>query len=152
MKQQSGFTLIELLIVIAICSVLAGISISGYMGTLRVERRQDAILSLQKALLIIQSTATHDTAMCPSATPPVAYTTAGNCLSSNGFYYVNYNNTTGPTGGFTPTGNMINSMLTNELLILQAIPVTGRGQDKDTDCPEIYLSNLNKVYPESCGK
>ncbi len=150
MKQQSGFTLIELLIVIAICSVLAGISISGYMGTLRVERRQDAVLSLQKALLIIQSTAPHDTAMCPSA-PTVAYTN-GNCLSSNGFYYVNYNNTTGPTGGFPLTGNMINSMLTNELLILQAIPVTGRGQDKDTDCQEIYLSNLNKVYPESCGK
>ena len=47
---------------------------------------------------------------------------------------------------------MINSMLPNESLILQATPVTGRGQDKDTDCPEIYLSNLNKVYPESCGK
>ncbi len=149
MKQQSGFTLIELLIVIAICSVLAGISISGYMGTLRVERRQDAVLSLQKALLIIQSTATHDTAMCTSATPPVAYSPTGNCLSSNGFYYVNYK--TG-TDGFPPTGNMINSMLPNESLILQATPVTGRGQDKDTDCPEIYLSNLNKVYPESCGK
>lgn len=154
MNKKIGFTLIELLIVMAISAILAGVGIKGYMGTLRVERRQDAVLSLQKALIIIQSTDTGSDAMCPTPNPTgasVKYTdttsvTTTSCRSNSSFYYLHYN----PTG-YTPTGTMINSMVSGESLILQANPVPGSSQASDTLCSIIYLSNQNKVYPTICG-
>lgn len=155
MNKKIGFTLIELLIVMAISAILAGVGIKGYMGTLRVERRQDAVLSLQKALIIIQSTDTGSNAMCPTPNPTgtnVQYTdttsvTTTNCRSNSGFYYLHYN----PAGYDATIGNMINSMVSGESLILQANPVPGSSQATDNLCATIYLSNQNKVYPTICG-
>lgn len=149
MNNKSGFTLMELLIVMTIAGILAGVSISGYIGTLRIERRQDAILSMQKAWLIIQSTGGAQ-AKCPTNSAITYGSTA--CPSSNGFYNIFYNNT---TAGFVPT-SFLNQLIEGELLVLQATTdgATNKGQDKDTtptDCHIMYLSNQNKIYPRACS-
>lgn len=145
-----GFTLIELLVVMVISSILGAISVTGYMKTLRIHRRQDAILSMQKALLNIQIT---EDAVCPDPVAPGASilykdtTTQNNCFSSNEFYHIHYNKS-----GYTIADqNILNSMGQYELIILKATPTPGKSQDKDTGCDQqIYLSNENKIYPANC--
>ncbi len=152
MQKKTGFTLIELLIVMTIAGILAGVSISGYMGNLRTERRQDAALSMQKAYLIINSTPSGAPLTCPTKST-VQYGTTDDCPSDNRLYNITYNATGFPIPT-TPAG-IINSMMTNELLILKAIAIAGKGQDKDTgppeDCTTMFLSTQNKVYPKSCS-
>lgn len=154
-----GFTLIELLIVMVITAILGGIGIDSYSRTLRVERRQDAILSLKTAMLIILDNVDDPTkATCanPSSTPVSYNATLNNtsCLSSNGFYYIQYNASGYDQASSTPTlsSAIINELQSDESVILKAIAVPTKSQNNDTDCTEIYLSNKNRVYPSTCEK
>jgi len=154
MQKKLGFTLIELLIVMTIAGILAGVSISGYMGNLRTERRQDAALSMQKAYLIINSTPSGQPLTCPTNST-VQYSTTSDCPSDNRLYNITYNATaTGFPIPTTPAG-IENSMMKDELLILKAIAISGKGQDKDIgppeDCRTMFLSTQNKIYPISCS-
>ena len=150
MQKKIGFTLIELLIVMTIAGILAGVSISGYMGNLRTERRQDAALSMQKAYLIINSSPTPNNTPCPTNST-IIYGPTTDCQSDNRLYNITWN----ATGFVPPPGDMVNSMMNNELLILKAIAISGKGQDKDIgppeDCRTMFLSTQNKVYPISCS-
>lgn len=139
-----GFTLIELLVVMTIAGILAGVSISGYMGSLRIHRRQDAVLSLQKAWLIIQTT--KDTTTGPICATSSATYGNTNCLSSNDFYNITYS-----SSGYAIDPKIVNETLSDEKLILKAVPVDGNSQSKDTYCNPIYLSDQNKIYPKSCS-
>jgi prepilin-type N-terminal cleavage/methylation domain-containing protein len=148
-----GFTLIELLIVMVIAGILGSIGINSYMATLRIERRQDAILSMKKAMLIILDNPTG--AVCPDpeqGSSTVLYTDTENqntCLSSNGFYHIRYKS----SGYSIPPIINANDLQNDELLILKAIAVITKSQGKDNDiCQTIYLSSKNNIYPQACDK
>ena len=167
--KNSGFSLIELIIVMTIASLLAGLGFSGYMDSIRVQKRQDAVLSLQKAYLFINSVNSPNnitnpnsscttsscctTTSCSSASPCSLNTTSTTssitfpCTSTNGFYCINY-----CPIGYLSSNIASNSdklyLTTTESLILQASAIPGSGQDKDTptSCQTIYFSNQNLYH------
>lgn len=171
-----GFSLIELIIVITIAALLAGLGFSGYMDSVRVQRRQDAVLSLQKVYLFLSSVDTingssvgpcSSAAACTVGTKTCnVITSASNssslsfpCVSNNGFYCINHctPSLVSPITGFSPS--LIPAadkeyLIQDEALILQATPVAEKGQNKDqpVSCQNIYLSNQNNIYPSSCVK
>lgn len=159
-KNKAGFSVIELMIVLTIAAILASLGFSGYMDSLRVQRRQDAVLSLQKSNLFINSVGSINQASSCSVNPNCSSavkcningdTTAFPCISNNGFYCINYCAT-----GFSSSNISVDDkkfLVATELLILQASPIANKGQDKDLiTCKKIYISNNNNIYPTSCIK
>lgn len=142
-KIKLAFTLIELLVTLTIVGILTGLSISGYMDNLRRERRKDAILSLQKVWININTTPVGSVPKCQNNMPYGISDT--NCLSTGGLYIINYN----PNGFALPPGINVNQLQNNENLILKATAVH-EGQKKDLGCATIYLSSEDRIYPESC--
>jgi len=152
-----GFSLIELVIVMTIAAILAGVGFSGYMDNIRVQRRQDAILALQKAYLLIGNAASQPGNSCSSTTCGASACTldANNhiifpCTSTNGYYCISYCSTGFSSTSIASTDKQY--LTATELLILQAIAITGQGQEKDTPatCRNIYFSDQNNLYPSSC--
>lgn len=149
-----------------IASLLAGLGFSGYMDSIRVQKRQDAILSLQKAYLFINSANSINnpspcptTPSCSSASPCSLNTTSTTssitfpCTSTNRFYCINYCPAGYPSSNIASNNDKL-YLTTTELLILQASAIPGSGQDKDTptSCQTIYFSNQNNLYPSTCIK
>ena len=169
MQTKLGFSLIELTVTIAIASILAAVGISGYMQSLMISRRKEATIGLQRAMLMLSnSTTTPPSPTCPYDTPTTPPTTPAitdsdsnkDCLTATGLYYLNYN-----VDGFADktipnsvVNNLISTKDTNgneipvEKVIFRAKPVTNKSQIKDTDCPEIYLTDMNNLYPVNCVK
>ena len=161
MQKKLGFSLIELTITIAIASILAAIGISGYMQTLMISRRKEATIGLQRAMLINSDTSSSTSTTlltspnCPYGTNIKIDSTSTNCLTANGLYYLNYK--ASDAGGF-PTDDIsmpmpaavINNLIPNEKVIFKATPVANKSQSKDTDCPIIYLTDMNNLYPVNC--
>jgi prepilin-type N-terminal cleavage/methylation domain-containing protein len=156
MQKKLGFSLIELTVTIAIASILAGVGISGYMQTLRISRRKEATIGLQRAMLINSDTSSSTTTLlstslnCPYGTNITIDSTSTTCLTGTGLYYLNYN-----VNGFDSTitdNTVINNLTANEKVIFKATAVPTKSQSKDTDCPIIYLTNMNNLYPVNCVK
>lgn len=150
----------ELIVVMVIFSILAAMGVSGYMGTLQVERRQDAVVSMQNLLISINTAARENTVVCPTTSND--FITFNNnrqfintqpCNSSGGFYEIRYHDS-----GIDPLPPAVaadtDAILTNtEQLILEAVGLRRQVDDFEpgrNDCRRIYLSNLNKIYPTYC--
>ena len=163
-SKNLGFSLIELIIVITIAAILAKVGFSGYIDNLRLQRRQDAVLSLQKAYLTIaNSTTVTQPTSCPAAAATDCNTanicSANNasfpCISANGFYCITYCPSATSAHGFDSSGiaSADKQYLTNtEVLLIRASAISGKGQDKDAPntCQTIYLSDQNNLFPSSC--
>lgn len=168
---NTGFSLIELVVVMAIFSILAGLGFSGYMDSMRVQRRQDAVLSLQKVNMLISNLLNINpsgiTNTCAASNSCIIGTTSvcrinNNsisfpCISDNSFYCISYcpnsasNYFNSGISGLTDISDRT-YLTANENFILQATAIIGKGQDKDipTKCQNIYISDQNNVYPTSC--
>lgn len=149
-----GFTLIELIVTMTIVSILAFFGFSGYMDSLRVNRRKDAVVSLKKAMLIVNSAiAVADTVapVCATiGTQDYAYDeTNQNCKSEGGFYFINYKR-----DGFTVTNtSIINNLINNEVVWLRATATSTQIYDNKNglDCTKIFLTSFGNVYPSECA-
>lgn len=167
---NTGFSLIELIVVMAIFSILAGLGFSGYMDSMRVQRRQDAVLSLQKVNMLISnvlninptsgianacastSSCTSTTAVCSISNNSITFP----CTSDNKFYCISYCPNVASNYFDSGISGLVlsdrNYLQQQEHFVLQATAITGKGQDKDlpTKCQTIYISDQNNVYPTSC--
>lgn len=160
----------ELIVVMAIFSILAGLGFSGYMDSMRIQRRQDAVLSLQKVNMLISNLLNINPSGIPNTCPassgctgttPVCSVTNNSisfpCNSDNNFYCISYcpnsasNYFNSGISGLTDISDRT-YLTANENFILQATAIIGKGQDKDipTKCQNIYISDQNNIYPTSC--
>ena len=146
MQQYLGFTLIELLITLSIAAILVTLGGMGYMDTLKTERRKDAIISLQKAALIINAAQNGDPIICP--TNQKSYSDSNtDCNSDAGFYYINYN-----SAGFSVSTSINNKLINEEVVYLKATAIGSQAKDNQNglDCTTMYLTNLNNLHPIEC--
>ena len=146
MKKITGFTVTELIITMAIGSILAVIGISGYLESLRVERRKDAIFSLRKASLDINSAIARGGTRINCNGSSFYDATNLNCTSDGGFYRINYN----PTG-FVVDRQITNNLIEGEIVYLSATAIPDRAQAADTViCQTIFLTTQNNLHPREC--
>ncbi len=173
-KFNIGFSLIELIIVMAISAILAGVGFSGYMDSMRTQRRQDALLSLQKTNILISnvinlnptsgivnpcvSGTCSSASTCNISATSTSSTITFPCVSDNRYYSINYSPASSNgfnseiAAGINPIDRPF--LTASEFLILKATAITGKGQDKDVPakCQTIYVSDQNNSYPTSCLK
>ena len=154
----------------AIFSILAGMGFSGYMDSMRVQRRQDAVLSLQKVNMLISNVLNINpsglSGLCASSSSCTASTVVCSisgsntisfpCVSDNGFYCISYCPTAASNYFDSGISGLVisdrNYLRLQEHFVLQATAIAGKGQDRDlpTKCQNIYISDQNNVYPTSC--
>jgi type IV pilus assembly protein PilE len=122
---SGGFTLIELMVVIVIVAILATVAIPGYQSQIRKSRRTDAKTALlDLAAREERYSSTHSA--YTGTFGDLGY--AGDWPQSvgGGFYQI--------TVSFTAdTPNAFSAI---------AEPVSGKGQDKDTDCLTFKIDNV----------
>jgi type IV pilus assembly protein PilE len=120
----AGYTLAELLVTMVILGILAGIAIPAYTTQVRKSRRTDA----KTALLDIAGREERllSTTNAYSSTPSdIGYAGTFPLTVGDGYYTVTI---TGPPSTFT----------------LQATPVAGKGQDKDSSCASFSVDQTGK--------
>jgi type IV pilus assembly protein PilE len=125
-----GFSLIELLTALVIVAILASIAIPTYTSQVRRSRRTEA----RTALLDVASREERlfSTTTAYSNTPSdIGYGASGSTFPlaiGSGYYNVSVTVVAGPPAGFTVT----------------ATPVTGKGQDKDTQCASFSVDEAGR--------
>ncbi len=128
--RAAGFTLIELMITVVIATILLSIAIPLYLHQIRESRRTDARSALLE--LAAREERYFDTNN--------AYTTTASNLGYTGFgtsypvgngqyYYIAAVTVTAGTGTTPPTFS------------LEADPISGKGQDLDTDCAKFFVDS-----------
>jgi type IV pilus assembly protein PilE len=125
-----GFSLIELLTAVMIVGILASIAIPTYTSQVRKSRRTEA----RTALLDVASREERlfsTTNAYSNAPADIGYGAAGTTFPmaiGSGYYNVNVTVAAGPPAGFTVT----------------ATPVSGKGQDKDTQCASFSVDEAGR--------
>jgi type IV pilus assembly protein PilE len=125
-----GFSLIELLTAVMIVGILASIAIPTYTSQVRKSRRTDA----RTAVLDLASREERlfSTTNAYSNTPSdIGYGASGATFPmaiGSGYYNVSVTVAAGPPAGFSVT----------------ATPVTGKGQDKDTQCASFTVDEAGR--------
>ena len=132
-RRMAGFTLVELMIVVIIVAVLTMIAVPSYLAQIRESRRTDA----RNALVELAAREERYYATQNSYTPTAsnlgyAGFGVGNPVG-RGYYYIQSplaipdpNNTSQPSFSLT------------------AVPVPGKGQDKDTYCQSFTVESNGK--------
>jgi type IV pilus assembly protein PilE len=130
-RSTGGYTLIEVLVTIVILSILAGVAIPAYTAQVRKSRRTDA----RTAVLDIagREERLFSTTNAYSATPSdIGYGAVGATfpmtVGDGGYYSVSITTAAGPPATFTVT----------------ATPVSGKGQDKDSQCASFAVDQTGK--------
>lgn len=137
---SAGFTLIELMITVVIATILLSIAIPLYLHQMRESRRTDARSALLE--LAAREERYFDTNN--------AYTTTASNLGYSGFgtsypvgngqyYYIKTPTVTAGSGTTPPTFS------------LEADPITGKGQDQDTDCAQFFLDSRGDQTANNSG-
>jgi type IV pilus assembly protein PilE len=128
--QSAGFTLVELMVTVVIASILLSIAIPAYTGQVRKSRRTDA----RTALLDLASREERyfSTANSYTAVPAnLGYSGTFPINVGNNYYALQAPVLSGPTVS-PPTFS------------LQALPVAGSGQDKDTQCASFTVTSTGQ--------
>lgn len=84
MRQEAGFTLIELIVTIAIASVLLGLAVPGFRGTLENAQRRQAATDFYSSLSRARSEAIARNATVEICARDLTATSTPSCAGSNG--------------------------------------------------------------------
>jgi type IV pilus assembly protein PilE len=138
--RTSGFTLIELMIVVVIVTILLIIAIPTYLSQIRESRRTEARNYLvELASREERYNATQLSYTSVAGNVGYAGFGSGNPVGS-GYYYINPPTIPDPNNASQPSFS------------LTAVPVTGKGQDKDTYCASFTVeSNGKRTALNSAG-
>jgi type IV pilus assembly protein PilE len=130
--RHAGFTLIELMIVVVIVTVLLIIAIPTYLSQIRESRRTEARDYLVELASREERYYATQNAYTPTASNlGYAGFGSGNPVGS-GYYYINTPTIPDPNNASQPSFS------------LTALPVTGKGQDKDTYCASFTVESNGK--------
>jgi type IV pilus assembly protein PilE len=131
-----GYTLIELMIVLGIVAVLASWAIPQYFEYVRDSRRADAIGSLNRVLAQQELFYSNNGSAYTAFVASLGYDTySGNndtTLSEDGYYAIELANCAAPNQD------------PQTCIQLEATPVAGRSQEKDTDCARIAINSMGR--------
>lgn len=128
--RHAGFTLIELMITVVVVSILASIAVPAYTHQIRKSRRTEArtalleLASREERYDAVNNAYTND----PAA---LGYTAFGVAVAS-GYYQLSAPTVAAP------------SATTASTFSLTASPVSGMGQDLDTDCQSFTVDSTGK--------
>ena len=118
----AGFTLIELMVVLVVVAILAAIALPAYQQSVRKGRRSDAI----DATAAVQQAQERWRANNATYSDDVGGDlNLGSSLSKSGYYRLGISGATGT--GYT----------------LNAVAVSGKGQENDTGCSTLTLTVVN---------
>ena len=132
-----GFTLIELMVTIVVVSILASIAVPAYTHQIRKSRRTDArtalleLASREERYLAVNNAYTNDPAS-------LGYSAFGTAVGS-GYYQLSTPTVNAATATSAPTFS------------LTASPVSGKGQDLDTDCASFTVDSTGKQSSVNSG-
>lgn len=131
---QRGFTLIELMVVVAIIAILASIAYPSYTSQVRKSNRADAKIALQQAAQAQEEYFIRHYSYAKTM-KQMKYA-ANNADSPEGRYKVS-------VSAVTPVGcNGLQGANACSGFTLRARPVTGKGQEHDTECRTFTVNNL----------
>jgi type IV pilus assembly protein PilE len=132
MLRAAGFTLIELMIVVVIVTVLLIVAIPTYLSQVRESRRTEArnylleLASREERYYATQNAYT-------STASNLGYAGFGSGTPvGSGYYYINTPTIPDPNNASQPSFS------------LTALPVPGKGQDKDTYCASFTVESNGK--------
>lgn len=128
-----GFTLIELMITIVVVSILASIAVPAYTRQIRKSRRTEARTALLELASREERYLAVNNAYTNSATN-LGYSAFGVAIGS-GYYTVAVG---AGSGSLTGSGTAAPTFSTT------ATPVTGMGQDLDSDCHSFTVDSTGK--------
>lgn len=133
MRKQNGFTLIELMIVVVIVSIIIAFAYPSYRDSVLKSRRTEAQAGLLACLALQERWFTRNTSYANSASVASNSNLFGTKCSStdNGYYNI------GITVGGAAT---VNSVTRYSTLTLTATPTTKGGQNDDTTCASLTLT------------
>jgi type IV pilus assembly protein PilE len=128
----AGFTLIELMIVVVIVAILLIVAIPTYINQMRESRRTEARDYLvELASREERYYATQNAYTSTASNLGYAGFGSGNPVGS-GYYYINTPTIPDPNNASQPSFS------------LTAVPVAGKGQDKDTYCASFTVESNGK--------
>jgi type IV pilus assembly protein PilE len=128
--KKNGFTLIELMIVVAIIAILAAIAYPSYQDSVRKTKRAVAQADLMELASFMERFFTENNRYHQTnAATPVAVSLP--TINNDDYTYS------------LPTK-------TAATFVLQAVPKSGSGQNADTGCTTLTLSNTGAKTPASC--
>lgn len=138
--RAAGFTLIELMIVVVIVAVLLIVAVPTYLSQMRESRRTEARDYLvELASREERYYATQNAYTSTASNLGYAGFGSGNPVGS-GYYYINTPTIPDPNNASQPSFS------------LTAVPVPGKGQDKDTYCASFTVeSNGKRTALNSAG-
>lgn len=136
--RSAGFSLIELMITVVIATILLSIAIPLYQHQMRESRRTDA----RSALLDL---AAREERYFDSNN---SYTNTASSLGYSGF------GSSHPVGNgqyyylVTPT---VSNTATPPTFTLEADPISGKGQDQDTECAQFFVDSKGDQTAKNSG-
>jgi type IV pilus assembly protein PilE len=122
MKKHSGFTLIELMITVAVIAILAAIAYPSYQDQVRKARRSDAISTLGDAAQRLERCFSQYYAYNNNACALVTSGAVAAYASPEGYYTIS------------------STAMTANTFTLQAVPTTLHGQNGDTSCAQLTIT------------
>jgi type IV pilus assembly protein PilE len=130
--RAAGFTLIELMIVVVVVAILLIVAIPTYLSQIRESRRTEARNYLvELASREERYYATQNAYTSTASNLGYAGFGSGNPVGS-GYYYINTPTIPDPNNASQPSFS------------LTAVPVPGKGQDKDTYCASFTVESNGK--------
>jgi len=130
--RTAGFTLIELMIVVVIVAILLIVAVPTYISQMRESRRTEARNYLvELASREERYYATQNAYTSTASNLGYAGFGSGNPVGS-GYYYISTPSVPDPNNTSQPSYS------------LTALPVTGKGQDKDTYCASFTVESNGK--------
>ena len=138
--RSAGFTLIELMITVVIATILLSIAIPLYLHQMRESRRTDARSALFE--LAAREERYFDTNNAYSSTASqLGYSGFGTSypVGNGQYYYIKTPTVVAGTGTTPPT------------FTLEADPITGKGQDQDTDCAQFFVDSKGDQTAKNSG-
>jgi type IV pilus assembly protein PilE len=130
--RTAGFTLIELMIVVVVVAILLIVAVPTYLSQMRESRRTEARNYLvELASREERYYATQNAYTSTASNLGYAGFGSGNPVGS-GYYYISTPSVPDPNNTSQPSYS------------LTALPVTGKGQDKDTYCASFTVESNGK--------
>lgn len=137
--KQSGFTLIEVMIVVAIIAIISAIAYPTYIEQVRKSRRSDAPIKLQELAQLQESFFSRNMTYASNLSGLLG-SSVNTINSDEDFYTLTVSSATG-AGGTACAGTRASPCSS---YTLQAVPVTGTSQAKDTNCSRYTLNHLGQ--------